>query len=73
MSSYAPRRTILWANGWGNGRIEVAKHPLSARQVQTADEGDHIDGEGLSLRVKAKSASWLLRYTVQLGKLSFYH
>lgn len=32
----------------------MARHLLSARQVQTAAEGDHGDGDGLILRVKSK-------------------
>ena len=45
----------------------MAKHVLSARQVQVARKGDTIDGEGLILRVKPKSASWVFRYTAPNG------
>jgi len=48
--------------------IEVAKHLLSARQVQTAPVGDLYDGAGLILRVKAKSASWIFRFTAPSGR-----
>jgi integrase len=41
----------------------MARHLLSARQVQVARKGDNLDGEGLILRVKAASASWVFRYT----------
>jgi integrase len=47
----------------------MARHLLSAREVQTADEGDHRDGDGLFLRVKANStASWVLRYSGPTGR-----
>ena len=41
----------------------MAKHVLSAREVQVARKGDSIDGDGLILRVKVTSASWVFRYT----------
>src|SRR5258708_32142517 len=41
----------------------MARHLLSARQVQVARKGDNIDGDGLILRVKETSASWVFRYT----------
>ena len=46
----------------------MARHLLKARQVQTASAGDLIDGDGLILRVKAKTASWVLRYTGPSGR-----
>jgi hypothetical protein len=46
----------------------VAKHLLSARQVQTASVGELRDGAGLILRVKAKSASWIFRFTAPSGR-----
>jgi integrase len=51
----------------------MTKHLLSARQVQTAGEGDHSDGDGLALRVQPGAdgrlrASWVLRYTSPTGK-----
>jgi hypothetical protein len=59
MLGAAPRRTDFWRNHWRNGNIEVAKHLLSAREVQTAGVGELRDGAALILRVKAKSASWI--------------
>jgi integrase len=41
---------------------------LTVRQVQTAGEGDHHDGGGLYLRVTARGASWVFRYTALTGK-----
>ena len=45
----------------------MARHHLSAREVQTAAIGDHPDGDGLFLRVQPGvdrlRASWVLRYT----------
>lgn len=38
-------------------------HLMSAREVQTAGDGEHFDGGGLVLRVKGASASWIFRYT----------
>ena len=52
-------------------RSNLAKaklHLLSSREVQTAGEGDHADGGGLLLRVRAQSASWVLRYTASTGR-----
>jgi integrase len=46
------------------GRLNL----LSARTVQTAMEGDHADGGGLYLRVKAPGASWVFRFTAPTGK-----
>jgi integrase len=46
----------------------MAKHLLSARQVQVARDGDTFDGDGLILRVKDESASWVLRFTASSGK-----
>jgi integrase len=46
----------------------VAKHLLSARQVQVARQGDTFDGDGLILRGREKTASWVLRYTSASGK-----
>jgi integrase len=38
-------------------------HRLTVREVLAAGEGDHSDGGGLLLRVRAESASWVLRFT----------
>jgi hypothetical protein len=51
----------------------MARHLLSAREVQTAAIGDHQDGDGLFLRVQPAvadkpRASWVLRYTSPGGK-----
>jgi integrase len=46
----------------------MARHLLSARQVQVARKGDNLDGEGLILRVKATSASWVFRYTAPISR-----
>lgn len=43
-------------------------HRLTARQVHQAGEGDHADGGGLVLRVRAVSASWVLRFTAPSGR-----
>lgn len=53
----------------GQVRRQAARlHLLTARQVQAAGDGDHGDGGGLLLRVKADSASWVFRYTAPTGK-----
>lgn len=49
-------------------RIPSRLHLLLVREVQTAGDGDHSDGAGLLLRVRAESASWVLRYTAASGK-----
>jgi len=50
-------------------KMTAAKlHLLSSREVQTAGDGDHSDGGGLMLRVRAQSASWVLRYTASTGR-----
>lgn len=41
---------------------------LTAREVQTARDGDHGDGAGLYLRVSGESASWIFRFTGVSGK-----
>lgn len=43
-------------------------HLLTVREVQAAGDGDHSDGGGLMLRVRASSASWVLRYTAPSGR-----
>jgi integrase len=49
-------------------RPASALHLLSAREVQTAREGDHTDGGGLLVRVRGESASWVLRFTSPSGR-----
>src|SRR4029453_16288620 len=49
-------------------RLPTRIHLLSVRQVQTAGEGDHLDGGGLILRVRDGSAAWVFRYTSPSGK-----
>ncbi len=46
----------------------MARNLLTARQVQAAKDGDHSDGDGLMLRVKAGRASWVFRFTSPSGK-----
>ena len=46
----------------------MARNLLTARQVQTARDGDHSDGDGLMLRVKAGRASWVFRFTSPSGR-----
>ncbi len=43
-------------------------HLLTARQLQAAQDGDHSDGGGLLLRIRAESAAWVFRYTSPAGK-----
>jgi Arm DNA-binding domain len=43
-------------------------HLLTARQVQSAADGDHADGGGLLLRIRGDSAAWVFRYTALSGK-----
>ena len=43
-------------------------HVLSSREVQTAGDGDHTDGGGLLLRVRAQAAAWVFRYTASTGR-----
>jgi integrase len=51
------------------GKSNAARlHRLSALQVQTAGNGDEIDGGGLLLRVREGRASWVYRYTAPSGK-----
>jgi len=52
-------------------KINAARlHSLTAREVQSAQDGDFSDGGGLVLRVASatNSASWVLRYTAPSGK-----
>jgi integrase len=49
-------------------RSATQLHRLTARQVHQAGEGDHADGGGLMLRVRAASASWVLRFTAPSGR-----
>ena len=50
------------------GTRDSGLHLLSARRVQTSRKGVHCDGGGLRRRVKAASASWVLRYTAPSAK-----
>ncbi len=43
-------------------------HFLSPREVQVARDGDHPDGGGLLLRVRAQRAVWVFRYTSPAGR-----
>lgn len=43
-------------------------HRLSARQVQTAQDGDYADGGGLLLRIAEGKGSWVFRFTSPAGK-----
>lgn len=46
----------------------MARNLLTARQVQTAKDGDHADGDGLRLQVRGSNASWIFRFTSPAGK-----
>lgn len=46
----------------------AALHLLTAKHLQNAPSGDHSDGGGLLLRVRAGSASWVFRYTALTGR-----
>jgi len=48
-------------------KLPARLHLLSVREVQTATDGDHFDGGGLVLRVRARGATWVLRYTSNAG------
>lgn len=52
--------------GVGKGH-PMARNLLTAREVQTAKEGKHSDGDGLELHVNANSASWVFRFTPPAG------
>lgn len=41
----------------------MAEKLLTVRQVQHAGDGDHADGGGLFLRVRAGSGAWVFRFT----------
>jgi len=43
-------------------------HLLTAREVQSARDGQHADGGGVFLRVAGANANWVLRYTGPDGK-----
>ena len=49
-------------------RLPAKLHLLSVRAVQTAGDGDHSDGGGLTLRVAGAAAAWVFRYTAATGK-----
>ena len=46
----------------------MARNLLTARQVQTARDGKHSDGDGLELRVSGGRASWVFRFVAPAGK-----
>ncbi len=46
----------------------MARNRLTARQVQVASAGDHLDGDGLLLRVQSDRGSWVFRYTAPDGR-----
>jgi integrase len=52
----------------GTQRSVGALHRLTAREVLAAKDGDHADGGGLMMRVRAPSASWVLRFTAPGGR-----
>jgi len=43
-------------------------HQLTVREVLAAADGDHTDGGGLLLRVRAGSSSWVYRFTAASGR-----
>ena len=45
----------------------MAIHLLTARQVQAAGDGDYADGGGLVLKVRARHARFLFRFTSPAG------
>lgn len=49
-------------------RTAAKLHLLTTKQVQHAADGDHSDGGGLLLRVRADSCSWVLRFTSPTGR-----
>jgi integrase len=49
-------------------KLNGALHLLTAREVFAAQDGYHTDGGGLVLRVSARSASWVLRFTAPSGR-----
>jgi integrase len=53
-----------------SNRRAAKLHLLSAREVLNASDGDHGDGGGLLLRVRAAgaSAAWVFRYTSPTGR-----
>jgi len=57
----------LWRIRWRIG-ADVAKHLLSAREVQVSSDGDHFEGEGLLLCIGAGRANWVFRYTSPGGR-----
>lgn len=46
----------------------MARNLLTARQVQTAADGEHSDGDGLRLQVARGRASWVFRFTAPDGR-----
>ena len=46
----------------------MALHTLTARAVETADDGDHNDGGELVLRVRGTRANWVFRFTSPSGR-----
>lgn len=46
----------------------MAIHLLTARQIQTAGNGDHADGGGLVLKIYGGRARWLFRFTNSAGR-----
>src|SRR5262245_48330509 len=51
----------------GKGSV-LAIHVLTAKEVQTAPNGDHRDGGGLVLKVYNGRARWLFRFTNPAGQ-----
>jgi integrase len=49
-------------------RTAARLHLLTAREVQSAKDGDHGDGGGLLLRVRGESCSWVYRFTSPSGR-----
>jgi hypothetical protein len=67
------RQLADWLADWAGDAMATKAtttrlHLLTARQVHAAKDGDHGDGGGLMLRVRAGSGSWVLRHTAPTGK-----
>lgn len=48
--------------------ISRLQRQLDPHTVSTSGDGDHLDGSGLLLRVRAPHASWVYRFTAPSGK-----
>lgn len=42
--------------------LNIVEHQLTDRKIRSLPEGEHLDGRGLSIKVRGVAKSWILRF-----------